>query len=68
MKQTQIFQMRTNPADREMIRVLAEVNGVSSSDVVRLLVRRAYAEVMANARPKRADKRSARKDGGAHGR
>jgi hypothetical protein len=36
--------VRLTHDERKMVRALAEVDGVSASDVVRMTVRRAYAE------------------------
>ena len=43
--------MRIAASEREMLRELAERDGISSSDVVRLLIRRAHADAFGRRRP-----------------
>lgn len=47
-----LFAVRLTPKERAMIRELAKVDGISDSDVVRMLVRREHASRFAE-RPKR---------------
>lgn len=44
-----VFRARMSEAEVSMIRALAELEGVSGSDVIRTLIRRAHAAVASNA-------------------
>jgi len=54
-----IFQMRIGAAEREMLRELAEAEARSSSDLVRLLIRRAHAAAFGEKKSKPKPRRAA---------
>ena len=64
--------MRIAESERAMLRELAERDGISSSDVVRVLIRRAHAAAFGRPQRRSAPKRSAKKasarKGARHGR
>lgn len=47
------FEVRFTESERAMLEALAERDGLSAGDIVRQLVRRAYAEVFGDKPPKR---------------
>lgn len=56
-----VFRFRVESSERRMIEALAAKDGVSASDVLRLLVRRAYAKAFGalptqRAKPKRGSR------------
>jgi hypothetical protein len=55
-----IFQMRISPAERDMLQDLADRDGVSASDVVRLFIRREHAKAFGERPAKRAPARRSR--------
>jgi hypothetical protein len=50
---TRNLNIRVTDNESEMLRALAEREGVSASDIVRLYIRRAYAEAFPPKRPKK---------------
>lgn len=50
----QVFHMRIDRCEREMIDALAERQGVSASDVLRLLIRREHAATVRQEKSKRS--------------
>lgn len=63
--------MRIAPSERAMLNELAERDGISSSDVVRVLIRRAHAAAFGRPKrraPKRTTKKASAKKAVRHGR
>jgi hypothetical protein len=52
-QRTERLGLRIAPEELEMVNDLADADGVSASDVVRILVRRAHAERFGDRKPKR---------------
>jgi uncharacterized protein (DUF1778 family) len=52
-QRTERLGLRIAPDELEMVNDLADADGVSASDVVRILVRRAHAERFGEKKPKR---------------
>ena len=55
LQRDQLFNVRLTSDERAMLTALAERDGVTASDWVRLTVRRAYAEAFGDKPPKRPE-------------
>jgi hypothetical protein len=55
-----IFQMRIAAAERDMLQDLADRDGISASDVVRIFIRREHAKAFGDRPAKRAAARRSR--------
>jgi hypothetical protein len=50
-ERTQRFEIRIAPQEIDMLRTLAEADGLSSADIIRTLIRRTYAERFGDKKP-----------------